>query len=44
MGSSESDLNIFDSVVTIAGGIAAIFGGIAGAAGLAAFFGTGGGS
>ncbi|MDV8065244.1 MULTISPECIES: hypothetical protein [Rhodococcus] len=44
MGSSETDLNIIDSVVTVAGGIAAIFAGIAGAAGLAAFFGTGGGS
>ncbi|KZF14786.1 hypothetical protein A2J01_07480 [Rhodococcus sp. EPR-134] len=33
-----------DSVITVAGALAAIFGGIAGVAGLATFLGTGGGS
>ncbi|BBE48506.1 hypothetical protein ACH49M_16010 [Rhodococcus qingshengii] len=44
MGSSDTDLKALDSVITVAGALAAIFGGIAGVAGLATFLGTGGGS
>ncbi|WP_260684560.1 hypothetical protein [Rhodococcus sp. KBS0724] len=44
MGSSDNDLKMINSIVTSAGAVAAIFGGIAGAAWLAAFFGTGWGS
>lgn len=40
MGSTASDLKIIDSVVAIAGAAAAIFGGIAGLAGLLSFLGT----
>lgn len=44
MGSSDTDLKSLDNVITVAGALAAILGGIAGIAGLATFFGTGGGS
>ena len=44
MGSSENDLNALDNVITVTGALAAILGGVAGIAGLATFFGTGGGS
>ncbi|XGU18200.1 hypothetical protein ACETU7_19890 [Rhodococcus sp. 3Y1] len=33
MGSSDTDLKALDSVITVAGALAAIFGGIAGVAG-----------
>lgn len=44
MGSSDTDLKALDSVITVAGALAAIFGGIAGVTGLATFLGTGCGS
>ena len=37
MGSSDTDLKALDSVITVAGALAAIFGGIAGVAGAGNF-------
>jgi branched-subunit amino acid ABC-type transport system permease component len=44
MGSSDNDLNTLDNIITLAGALAAILGGVAGVAGLATFLGTGAGS
>ena len=44
MTSSDNELNALDNIITVAGALAAILGGIAGAAGLASFLGTGAGS
>ncbi|MFF1946451.1 hypothetical protein ACFVWF_30445 [Rhodococcus qingshengii] len=44
MASSDNELNALDSIIAVAGALAAVLGRIAGAAGLASFLGTGCGS